>query len=430
MKKFVLFICLGLMAMICLFSLTGCGEKEIENIPEEVVPEESVAEEPTYLLDENAFADFTITTESGRYLDSIETTITGAENNKIYYTLDGSAPVDYSEGKLVVGETAKILKNGETINLDYGFWSLRAVAVNEEKHTVSPLIAENYSVYEDFDTTKNGVVSGSRYEYYISHNTIKRYDTATKKTDEIKKYKSGFQIKSLNLSKYATTFEEEFGESYPSHLDIPEMRVDSYSNRKTDFVERDAITYFYVIDGVEQGIGNLEYMMGHKTKSEEGFVGSFSKTIGNTGWIRSTSDSSVVMKLDENGLIQIDEEMAKWAILLNSKVALRTEKIKEMDLHGKDITKWLFVARDVNGINERVLLKSDKEMYLDAILKDKIMFHYVNSDGTPTHMVFDMTTNEERANSYITNQEILGYTPNAIYTVKDIQRIEIECDKL
>lgn len=429
MKNLVSFICLGSLVTICLFSLSGCGEKKTENFPKEEVSNEASVEESTYTLDEGAYKDFIITTKSGRYLDYVETTITGAENSSIYYTLDGSAPVDYSEGVLTIGETAKKIENGEMINLDYGFWLLRAVAVNEKNHTVSPLIAENYSVYEDFDTANNDVVSGSRYEYYILHNSIQRYDTATNKTDEIKKHKSGFQIKSLNLSKYATTFEEEYGESYPP-LYIPEMEAGGYSRRKTDFVERDSITYFYVIDCVEQGIGNIEYMLGYKTKSVEGIIGNFAKTIGNTGWIRSTSNSSIVIKMEEDGLVQIDEEMAKWATLLNSEVALRNQKVKEKDKYGKDIPKWQVVARDVNGTNERILFKRDKEIYLDAILKDKVMFHYVNSDGSQTHMVYDITTGEERANSYITNQKILGYTPNAVYTAKDIRRIEIEYDKL
>lgn len=433
MKRLVSFVCVLVVICVCFLSLVGCNKKEdvIEDISKE---ENKQIETPLYVVDKNAFPEFTISLESGRYMDTITVTFSGAEDSKIYYTLDGTAPLlcetgDYLSDNGMESETliinGKTINNNESIKLDYGFWTLRAMAVNKD-NKVSDLLARNYSVYADFDTTSMKVVSDSRYDYYIVNgHTIERYDNATQKIDEIRKYDSNISINALNISSISTTAEKEFGEEYT--YEVPEMKLHGYKNRMTEFVEKNTLFYNYKIGLDEINIGSYDFMLGYKLESQDMHFGSFAKRIGNSGWVQSVVDGNIISRIDENGLVEVDETLVKWCTLLTSKVAIRNQWYNA-NPSGKKEIRWQIVAKNIDGTNERVLIETEKQLYLDAVIKDKILYHYFEVDKL-VHMVYDMNTGEHRVNSFVSDKEILGYTPTAVYT-KDARRIEIDYTKL
>ena len=102
------------------------------------------------------------------------------------------------------------------------------------------------------------------------------------------------------------------------------------------------------------------------------------------------------------------EEVALWCTLLTDEIAIRNTV-------NEDQTLWTIEAKDPDGGNQRVLWESDQDVFLDAIIADKLLYH-VWEEEEPVHMVYDLTTGEHRENAFVPRgTELLGYTSQGYY---------------
>lgn len=403
MKKKILAALLA--AVLCLGLLAGCsGKPEAPGgIPAEEgaaadVPNSADTERSFYHVVEDAFPGVAFSVEPGIYTEPITLTITGAEGAELYYTINGPDPLN-EDGELTFsGEKA----DAHGIPLIGGAVELRIRLADPVSGAVSPLMTESYNVKLPFDSTSRLVDQDSYYEYYVNAQGLMRCNLQTQESECI--YKKGTQnITNLCVTNELTTRALAQGKDYGESILLPEARL-RWEEHKDDPVEGSQISF-----NLRKSMSSpsqtviAKTLMGELGEWTYMDMGSSSRHVGNAGWCVGNGRAFWFDDLQEP---VATEQTAVWCDLLTDEIALRNQEANGT---------WTVLARNPDGTNERTLWAADEQIVLDAIIRQKVLYH-IGEGSQMTHMVYDLNTGEQRKNSYVdAGREVLGYTSQNIY---------------
>ncbi|MEM5767449.1 MAG: chitobiase/beta-hexosaminidase C-terminal domain-containing protein [Bacillota bacterium] len=408
-----------LTAALCLGLLAGCGEKP--EAPAGAPAEETAADVPSsanhaessfYHVVENAFSDIVFSVEPGIYTEPITLTFTDADSADIYYTINGHDPWN-EDGESFTSDKA----NDRGISLTGGAVELKIRLADPVSGAVSPLITGNYNVKIPFDSTSNLVDQDSYYEYCVNVLGLMRYNLQTGERECI--YDKGTQsITNLCVSNWLTTRALAQGEDYGASILLPEARL-RWEEHKDDPVESSQISF-----NLRKSLSSpsqtviAQTLMGEMGEWTYMDMGSSSRHVGNAAWVFGNGRAFWFDDLQEP---VATEETAVWCDLLTDEIALRNQETKGI---------WTVLARNPDGNDERILWTSEEKIILDAIIRQKVLYH--SGEGTQIiHMVYDLTTGEHRENRYVdAGREILGYTSQHVFFTNGSVPIPLDYEKL
>ena len=391
---------------LCLGLLTGCGGDAgraanagdtpaatgAESAGEAAATDTQQSRE--YHEQEDAYADLSFSIEPGIYTDPITIQVLGANGANIYYTINGYDPLVYDGKVRLDGE----LLDESGIQLSDGAVELKIRAVNPETLEVSPLYSVNYTVKVPFDTTSDLVNQDSYYDYILRHTSLYRWNVWTEEEEMV--YNDPLsELSGLCITTELTTPAIHYGEDYGDSLSMPEARL-HWKEHKDDLVESTMVTF--KLDRTKEMV--YSYSVGGKLGDwENSGMSSNSYHVGNGAWCVGRGQAFWFDDMQEP---VATEETVLWCQLLTDEVALRAENINGA---------WTLLARDPNGENERVLITSETEIYLDAIIRQRVLYH-VGEDDDTVHMVYELDSGKAHENFYLNKGEkVLGYTTRNIY---------------
>ncbi|MCI7473144.1 MAG: hypothetical protein MSB10_05630 [Clostridiales bacterium] len=395
-------LCLAGLALCA--ALAGChaGSQPSALTGTEAEPTPSPTPAPTpYCMDDTAFSQCQFSLEPGLYTESQVLTVSGAEELELYYTINGLDPVElYEMEPNYVGQRAE---NGE-IPLERGVSNVRVRLVDPETHTIGPLMEGTYRVKIPFDSTSTLVDEDSSHEYIIYKYFLMRRNIQTGEKETVYIPSDG-SVNHLNLFIKYTTWAEYEGEyGYTQYSMMPEAAWE-WQEKKDQMVEVTCISLNHRMGPGASETVAVDALNGTLQEWQTIGIPTSSYHVGNGAWCLGYGQA---YWFDDMLQPAATEEVALWCTLLTDEIAIRNTV-------NEDQTLWTIEARDPDGGNQRLLWESDQDVFLDAIIADKLLYH-VWEEEEPVHMVYDLTTGEHRENTFVPRgTELLGYTSQGYY---------------
>lgn len=395
-------LCLAGLALCA--ALTGChaGSQPSALTGPEAEPTPSPTPTPTpYCMDDTAFSQCQFSLEPGLYTEPQVLTVSGAEELEVYYTINGLDPVElYDMEPNYVGQCAE---NGE-IPLERGVSNIRVRLVDPETHTIGPLMEGTYRVKIPFDSTSTLVDEDFSHEYIIYKYFLMRRNIQTGERETVYIPSDG-SVNHLNLYIKYTTWAEYEGEyGYTQYSMMPEAALE-WQEKKDQLVEVTCISLNHRIGPGASETVAVDALNGTLQEWQTIGIPNSSYHVGNGAWCLGYGQA---YWFDDMLQPAATEEVALWCTLLTDEIAIRNTV-------NEDQTLWTIEAKDPDGGNQRVLWESDQDVFLDAIIADKLLYH-VWEEEEPVHMVYDLTTGEHRENAFVPRgTELLGYTSQGYY---------------
>ena len=358
-----------------------------------------------YYEREDIYTDLTFSVEPGIYTDSITIQVLGADGADIYYTVNGYDPLVYDDEVRLDGEVL----DESGFQLTDGAINLKIRAVNPGTLEVGPLYSVNYTVKIPFDTTSDAVDQDSYYDYFIDRGWLNRLDIWTGEWEPISNGNKG-SVYGLCVINELTTLAEHYGEDYGSSFIMPESYL-QWEEHKDDLIERSMVTFR--LERTKEMV--YSFSVGGELENWE-YTGERSDAhhVGNGAWF---VENGRVYWSDDMQEPVATEETVLWCQLLTDEIALRAENVDGI---------WSLLARDPNGENERILFTSETEIYLDAIVRQRVLYHVGEGDDT-VHMVYELDSGDIHENINLEKgDEILGYTTRNIYRNGEIISYDYE----
>lgn len=312
-------------------------------------------------------------------------------------------------------------------------------------------------VVTNFDTTSGQVDSDNGYDiYYVTDKGLALFNPATGEEMIVMELTGSistvYHMNFLAVTGQRSTYEESFGnyfaelKSAAGNAMHGELIPDWYFGNEEK--ECHSTVVFVEFQGGDFGTpieGSVRILY-----DEDGNIHSYSKKSENT-----TGANNYVRRIGRAWLYypaypsdfeyfwgggsyeeQGTKEVAMWATLMTDDIALSVKNCA-------NVYRWpgvedgdrgyCLAAQSPNGEDQRVLWveKDGAEPILDAIIEDKVLYHYKTQDGQE-NWVYDLTTGEKRPNYLVPTEEVAGFTPTAAYlkNVWGVKRLEMDRSQL
>jgi len=386
---------LHLIITVCILTvlLSGCGALE------------EVSEPPVWSTDDAPVTHLSLSHEEDVYTEPITLKVSGlSENERLLYVFNPdyhtvneeirfpSASEEEELPILVLPEGAREFPQ-EGIYLDNGTFELCLYVANIESLIVRD-VSYYYCMRVPYATTSSTVSQDAYNEYYVKNNSINAYNFVS---GEHGKYNT-----ILMSNRYTQRFQlMEYLESSDQSLDIynTEWSRDVYEKIK------DVTRIHY-------------YTYKMETQERKEYVEYFGGNYGRGSTWPRTEYSGPNGKVANS--INLTDEIRNWSTMYTDKLAIRAE-IGE--------TESVVYVKDLDTMETKELFKTDGKIYLEALIRDKIIYNCTTGDTTK-YMVYDMKKNESHENTLIsTPQYVAGYTLRACYYDGGV-REEFDYDKL
>lgn len=317
---------------------------------------------------------------SGRFLP-----IENSHGGTIYYTLDGTDPLD--DGVM----TGIRCEEENGINLPSGTYTV-SVRCQDDSGQISDLIQNTFSVsFDCFDSSSNKVAEDSCYEYFTTGSgPLYRCD------------KLGNNIEVLDGN---TTYSVAAFDYYwePNHTDT--MLPEAFLAQQQQIRQ-----LYYLTDGFMNILTNRYYY--YDGRSEESFEQSeraYRQWLDSVGrdFLRIGRSSGTVELIRQTKEYYGVPSSVAETLSLKADDGYRTEKLDDRSVIYK-------VNKDVTAMFE----VEGHAVVLDAVYEARypiILYHY--EDSPTEHYVF--TNGETFVNEQMTGRTLLGYTENGVYFLGD-----------